>query len=138
TAASAWTWLAPTPSCSSPRCCGACPTTPSSTTRCGATTASPTPTGSRACRSASRPARRQGRRTGRSPCSRRRVSCPSERRHHMAAVAHDWVAFYGERYPDRVALADGETGATTTWAELDDHVGRLATALVTEVGLRRG
>ena len=56
----------------------------------------------------------------------------------MAAVAHDWVAFYGERYPDRVALADGETGATTTWHQLDDRVGRLANGLTTDVGLRRG
>jgi fatty-acyl-CoA synthase len=56
----------------------------------------------------------------------------------MSAVAHDWVAFYAERYPDRIALADGDTGATTTWRELDDRVGRLAAGLVGHVGLSRG
>jgi fatty-acyl-CoA synthase len=56
----------------------------------------------------------------------------------VSTVAHDWVAFYAARYPDRVALADGDTGATTTWRELDDRVGRLATGLTSEIGLARG
>lgn len=55
----------------------------------------------------------------------------------MAIVAHDWVRFHGERTPARVALVDSDTGEATTWAELDDHVGRLASGLV-ELGLQRG
>jgi fatty-acyl-CoA synthase len=53
-------------------------------------------------------------------------------------IAHDWVHFYASRYPDRVALADGDSSETTTWAELEDRVARLANGLVSEVGLRRG
>jgi fatty-acyl-CoA synthase len=52
-------------------------------------------------------------------------------------IAHDWVHFYAHRYPERVVLTNGDTGTSTTWAELEDRVARLATGLV-ETGLRRG
>jgi fatty-acyl-CoA synthase len=56
----------------------------------------------------------------------------------MAPIAHDWVAFFADRYPTRVALADSDSGASLTWRQLDDRVGRLATVFTTELGLRRG
>ena len=56
----------------------------------------------------------------------------------MSPIAADWVRFFALRYPDRIALTDGDTGEHTTWAELDDHVGRIASGLAAEVGLRRG
>jgi fatty-acyl-CoA synthase len=55
-----------------------------------------------------------------------------------ATIAHDWVAFFADRYPDRVALADADSGTQSTWRQLDNRVGRLATVLATELGLRRG
>jgi fatty-acyl-CoA synthase len=56
----------------------------------------------------------------------------------MAPIAHDWVAFFADRYPERVALADADSSASATWRQLDERVGRLATAFTGELGLRRG
>jgi fatty-acyl-CoA synthase len=53
-------------------------------------------------------------------------------------IAQDWVAFFGDRYPDRIALTDGDRGTDTTWRALDDRVGRLATGLTAGLGLCRG
>jgi fatty-acyl-CoA synthase len=47
----------------------------------------------------------------------------------MEIAAHDWVAFHAAHRPDAPALRRAEDGATTTWAELDDRVGRAAAAL---------
>jgi fatty-acyl-CoA synthase len=56
----------------------------------------------------------------------------------VIVIAHDWVAFFADRYPDRIALTDADTGTDTTWRALDDRVGRLATGLTAGLGLRRG
>src|SRR3954469_11025407 len=55
-----------------------------------------------------------------------------------ATIAHDSVAFFADRYPDRVALADADSGASFSWRHLDNRVGRLATVFTTELGPRRG
>jgi fatty-acyl-CoA synthase len=47
----------------------------------------------------------------------------------MPFAARDWVARNAGHRPDAPALGCAEDGRTTTWGELDDRVGRLATAL---------
>lgn len=56
----------------------------------------------------------------------------------MSTVARDWVDHYALRRPDAIALVDGDTGEKTSWSQLDEQVGRVAGALVGEIGLRRG
>src|SRR4051794_22315237 len=55
----------------------------------------------------------------------------------MEIAAHDWVAFHAAHRPHAPALRRAEDGATTTWAQLDDRVGRAATAL-RELGVDAG
>ena len=47
----------------------------------------------------------------------------------MDVAAHDWVAYHAAHRPNAPALRRAEDGRTTTWAELDDRVGRAAGAL---------
>ncbi len=55
----------------------------------------------------------------------------------MGFGAHDWVAHHATHRPDALALGCAEDGRTTTWAELDRRVGRLARVL-TDLGVGRG
>jgi fatty-acyl-CoA synthase len=56
----------------------------------------------------------------------------------MTATAPDWVRYYAERYPDRIALTDADTDVDTSWADLEERVARLAGGLLDDVGLQRG
>lgn len=56
----------------------------------------------------------------------------------IAVPLRDWVAYHATRRPDEVALHCVESAETRTWADLDARVGRLAGALTTALGLRRG
>jgi fatty-acyl-CoA synthase len=56
----------------------------------------------------------------------------------MTAPAPDWVRYYAERYPERVALTDADTGEDTSWAALEERVARLSRGLLDEIGLERG
>ena len=56
----------------------------------------------------------------------------------MTALAPDWVRYFAERYPQRIALTDADTGEDTSWAALEERVARLAHGLLHDVGLQRG
>jgi fatty-acyl-CoA synthase len=56
----------------------------------------------------------------------------------MTRLAPDLPSFYSGRLPDAVALADGDTGASYTWAELDDRVGRISSVLTQQFGVAPG
>jgi len=47
----------------------------------------------------------------------------------MEIAAHDWVAHHAAHRPGAPALRRAEDGWTTSWAQLDDRVGRAAAAL---------
>lgn len=47
----------------------------------------------------------------------------------MTVLAPDLPNYHASRIPDAVALSDGDTGKSYTWAALDDRVGRVATVL---------
>ena len=55
----------------------------------------------------------------------------------MGFGAHDWVAHHASHRPDALALACAEDGRTSTWAELDQRVGRLSRVL-TDLGVGKG
>lgn len=56
----------------------------------------------------------------------------------MTTYAPDLPSFHARRIPDAVALTDGDTGTSYTWAELDDRVGRVATVLEQQFGVTAG
>ena len=56
----------------------------------------------------------------------------------MTILARDLPRFHGRRAPNAVALRDGDTGASYTWAELDDRSARMARALAERFGVRSG
>lgn len=56
----------------------------------------------------------------------------------MRFAAADWVAHYARTQPDAPALRNHESGEARTWAELDTRVGRIAHALVHDLGLSPG
>lgn len=56
----------------------------------------------------------------------------------MTPTAPDLPSFHALRIPGEVALCDGDTGASYTWAELDDRVGRVATVLAGTFGVTAG
>ncbi|HEY1969493.1 MAG TPA: AMP-binding protein [Pseudonocardia sp.] len=47
----------------------------------------------------------------------------------MAFGAHDWVDFHAAHRPDSMALGCAEDGRASTWAQVEDRVGRVATVL---------
>lgn len=51
---------------------------------------------------------------------------------------HDWVAYHALRQPDAPALTLRETGATRSWAALEQRVGKLAWALRNDHGIASG
>lgn len=55
----------------------------------------------------------------------------------MTFAAHDWVDYNARHRPGALALANAEDGTSTTWAELDSRVGRLARVL-REHGVKKG
>jgi fatty-acyl-CoA synthase len=56
----------------------------------------------------------------------------------MTAPAPDWVRYFAERYPARIALTDADTGEDTSWVAFEERVARLAHGLLDDVGLHRG
>ena len=50
----------------------------------------------------------------------------------------DWVDHYARTRPSQVALQNLETGEARTWADLDERVARLASALRNDLGLSPG
>jgi fatty-acyl-CoA synthase len=56
----------------------------------------------------------------------------------MAEIITDWVAFHARQRPDTVAVAQAETGATVTWAALEERVAAFAGVLRHEWGVRPG
>jgi fatty-acyl-CoA synthase len=56
----------------------------------------------------------------------------------MMPAAPDLPSFHARRIPDEVALCDGDTGTTYTWADLDRRVGRVATVLAEQFGVVAG
>jgi fatty-acyl-CoA synthase len=55
----------------------------------------------------------------------------------MEIAAHDWVAYHAAHRPDAPALRRAEDATTTTWAQLEDRVGRAAATLRT-LGVETG
>src|SRR2546425_8796176 len=109
----------------------------SSRSRSSAARASRWPTGTSACRCASR--RGSGSRSTTTPTrtSPRRGSFRSATDGRdaagMSATAPDWVRYFAERYPDRIALTDADTDTDTLWTELEERVARLAGGLLDDV-----
>ncbi len=56
----------------------------------------------------------------------------------MTDIAPDLTRFHAQRRPDVIALANLDSGATYTWAELDERVGRAATVLHDDFAVRPG
>jgi fatty-acyl-CoA synthase len=56
----------------------------------------------------------------------------------MIGSAPDLPSYHAGRSPDAIALADGDTGATLTWAALEGRVARLATVLREHFGVAEG
>ena len=52
--------------------------------------------------------------------------------------AYDWIAFHAGRTPDKIAAIDLGSGRRSTYAELDDRVGRLASHLRDRCGVGPG
>lgn len=56
----------------------------------------------------------------------------------MSHSAPDLPNFHAQRIPRAIALSDGDTGTSCTWAALDDRVGRVATVLSRRAGISPG
>ncbi|MDT4937595.1 MAG: fatty-acyl-CoA synthase, partial [Pseudonocardiales bacterium] len=56
----------------------------------------------------------------------------------MTTSAPDLPSFHALRIPEAVALTDGDTGTSYTWAQLDERVGHVATVLTQQFGVSAG
>jgi fatty-acyl-CoA synthase len=51
---------------------------------------------------------------------------------------YDWIAHYGRRTPDKLAVVDLASGRRLTYAQFDARISRLATHLRDRLGIKRG
>jgi fatty-acyl-CoA synthase len=56
----------------------------------------------------------------------------------MSNLAGDWVAYHAQRAPDSVALESADSGATTTWGQLEERVARVSGVLLGPGRVQRG
>jgi fatty-acyl-CoA synthase len=56
----------------------------------------------------------------------------------MSIPAYDWIAYHAKARGGTVAMEDLATGRSFTYAEFDDRVGRLASAMRSRFGVTRG